>query len=63
MKLHVEIMKKDGKQFAVFPYEEFVEMERILDDAQDLIDLREAKTAEADAPTIGMDELKRRLGM
>jgi hypothetical protein len=62
IKLHPEILKKNGKnEFVVLPYEEFVELQRILADAADLIDLREAKQAEGDAPAIGMEDAKREL--
>lgn len=33
-----------------------------LEDVEDLLDLRQAKAAEEHAPTIGLDELRHRLG-
>jgi hypothetical protein len=64
LKLHPEILKRKGKkEFVVLPYEEFLELEQLLADARDLVVLRSAKRAERDAPTIGMAELKRRLGL
>jgi len=43
LKLHPEILRKDGKeQFVVLPYEEFVELKERLEDAMDLLTLRAA---------------------
>ena len=59
--LKAQIIKKDGKkEYAVLPYEEFVKVKEELQDYDDLRCLREAKDAEKDAPTIGIDELKKK---
>lgn len=61
--LNAQIIKKDGKkEYAVLPYEEFLKVQEQLQDYEDLRCLREAKEAERDAPTIGIDELKKRIG-
>ena len=60
--LHPEILTKNGrKEFAVLPYEEFVALEEWLADIEDLLDLRAAKDAEQDAPTISLAEIESRL--
>ena len=52
LELHPNILEKEGKkEFVVLPYEEFLALQQILTDAQDLIDLREAKDAEQHAPS------------
>ena len=62
--LHPEFLVKNGKrEFVVLPYEEFEALQELLADAQDLIDLREAKEAEGDAPTVSLEEVKRQLGL
>lgn len=62
--LHPEILKKDGRpEFAILPYEEYVELSRLLADAQDLIDLREAKAAEGGVPGVGLAEARKLLGL
>ncbi len=62
MTLHPEYLVKDGKkQFVVLPYEEFIELQERLADADDLRDLREAKREEADTPTISLEEMKLKL--
>jgi hypothetical protein len=62
--LHAQIIKKDGKkEYVVLPYEEYVRVREELQDYEDLRCLREAKEAEKDAPTIGMDELKEKIKM
>jgi len=35
----------------IFPYEEFVEIQRLLEDLEDLQELRDAKSAESTSPT------------
>jgi PHD/YefM family antitoxin component YafN of YafNO toxin-antitoxin module len=61
--LRAQIIKKDGKkEYAVLPYKEFIRIQEELEDYQDLRRLREAKEAEKDAPTIGMAELKKKIG-
>ena len=61
--LNAQIIKKDGKkEYAVLPYKEFMRIQEELEDYQDLRCLREAKEAEKDAPTIGMAELKKKIG-
>jgi hypothetical protein len=60
--LHPEILTKNGrKEFAVLPYEEFIALQEWLADVEDLLDLRSAKEAEHDAPTISLKEVESRL--
>jgi PHD/YefM family antitoxin component YafN of YafNO toxin-antitoxin module len=47
--LHPEFLVKNGKrEFVVLPYEEFEVLQEVLE----VLELREAKAQEADAPTI-----------
>ena len=60
--LHPEILTKGGrKEFAVLPYEEYVALQEWLADVEDLLDLRAAKDAEHDAPTLSLTEIEGRL--
>jgi hypothetical protein len=60
--LHPEILTKNGrKEFAVLPYEEFVELQEWLTDIEDLLDLRAAKEAEQDSPTAPLAEIESQL--
>ena len=60
--LHPEYLHRLGKPaFAVLPIEEFNRLQDYLQDLEDLLALRQAQAAEADASTIGLDELRRRL--
>lgn len=60
--LHPEILTKNGrKEFAVLPYEEFLALQEWLADVEDLLDLRAAKEAEQDAPTVSLAEIENRL--
>lgn len=46
MDIHPQVIEKEGKkEFVILPYEEFVAMEEMLNDYEDLKDLREAKEA------------------
>ena len=60
--LHPEILTKNGrKEFAVLPYEEFIALQEWLADVEDLLDLRAAKEAEQDAPTVSLAEVESQL--
>jgi PHD/YefM family antitoxin component YafN of YafNO toxin-antitoxin module len=61
--LHAQIIKKNGKKdYVVLPYEEFLKVQEELENYDDLRSLREAKEREKDAPTVGMAELKKKIG-
>jgi PHD/YefM family antitoxin component YafN of YafNO toxin-antitoxin module len=61
--VHAQVIKKNGKkEYVVLPYEEFLRIQEELEDYQDLRCLREAKEKEKDAMTIGMVELKKKIG-
>ena len=62
--IHPNILERDGqKAFVVLPYEEFVMIEEELQQFEDLKQLREAKTAEADSPTVPLDDVKKEFGL
>lgn len=63
IELHPEILKKDGKQFVVLTHEEFEAVQELLNDYEDLVDLRSATTAERDEPTRSLPEVKKELGI
>ena len=64
LELHPNILRKNGKEeFVVLPYEEFVAMQELLEDAEDLKLLREAHQENADELGISLDEAKKRLGI
>ncbi|MEX2138017.1 MAG: hypothetical protein WD894_02060 [Pirellulales bacterium] len=64
MKLHPEILKKNGqKEFVVLPYEEFLAIQERLNDADDLMELRKAKRAEGRKKSIPLARVKRKLGL
>ncbi len=61
--LHAQIIKKNGKKdYVVLPYDEFLKVQEELEDYDDLRSLREAKETERGAPTIGIAELKKKIG-
>lgn len=63
VQIHPQYLKRNGKdEFVVLPYEEFVALQELLADAEDILDLREAKRLEGDAPTVPLDEVRKRFG-
>lgn len=61
IELHPEILKKNGKkEFVVLPYEEFLAIQCVLADAEDLLDLRVAKRKDAKKPGIDIEEVKKK---
>ncbi|HKY27758.1 MAG TPA: hypothetical protein VJM12_07425 [Pyrinomonadaceae bacterium] len=62
IQLHPEIVQRNGKSVVVLPYEEFVVLQEILADYEDLLDLRAAKHNEHDAPSVPLSEVQREFG-
>jgi PHD/YefM family antitoxin component YafN of YafNO toxin-antitoxin module len=58
--VHANILTtKDGKKaFAVLPYDEFVAMQEMVEDARDLLSLRRAKKKERNSATVTLQEAK-----
>lgn len=64
LQLHPEFLRKDGKeQFVVLPYEEFVALQELLDDARDLIELEAARATEKDAPSMSLEDVAKKFGI
>ena len=64
LKLHPEILKKNGKkEFVVLPYEEFLAIQERLADAEDVLELRKAMRAEGKKKSIPLAQAKRKLGL
>ena len=51
----------EKKEFAVLPYDEFLKVQTALNDYADLMDLRDAKLYEKDAPTKSLMEVREEL--
>jgi hypothetical protein len=63
LKLHPEILVKNGKKHSVvLPYEEFLALQERLADAEDLMELRKAKRAEGNKRSIPLAKVKEKLG-
>ncbi len=62
--LHPEFLKKEGRnEFVVLPYEEFVALQELLEDAEDVLDLRTAKQEEKAKPSVTIENVKKELGL
>ena len=59
MTLHPKIIEKNSKkEFVVLPYEEWLELQSVLEDAQDLLEFRQAKQDENSNPSRLIKEVK-----
>ncbi len=64
MTLHPEYITRAGKkEYAVLPYEEFLALQEEIEQAEDILAIRETRTENAHAPGISLDEMKQRLGL
>ena len=64
VELHPEFLSREGKrQFAVIPYEEFVQLQEWFEDARDLLDLELAIIENKDEPTYSLEEVRAELGI
>lgn len=62
--LNAQILEKDGKkEFAVLPYEDFLELQEEIACYDDLRLLREAKDEEQNAPSVSLRDAKDVLGI
>lgn len=60
MTVHAQILKRDGKkEFAILNYEEFLRIQEILDDYEDLKALRLSKIKERNSKTISLREAQK----
>ena len=60
--INAQIIKKGSKkEFVVIPYDEFLKVQEELQNYEDLRCLREAKEAEKNASTIGIEELREKI--
>ena len=63
IELHPEVLNRDGKELVMLPYEEFVALRDLIEDAEDLLALRKAREEDTGEPGVSLDEMMRRFGM
>ncbi len=63
MKLHPEIIERDGKKVAVIDYEEFLRIEALLENIDDARLFEEAKKEYGSDPGKSLEVVKRELGI
>ena len=63
IEFHPEFLKKDGNDFVVLPYEEFVSIQELLEDAEDLLLLEQAKKEDHGKPGVSLGEMMKRFGL
>ena len=63
-KLKPEFLKKNGKtQFVVLTLEDYEAFREMIEDARDVLLIREARERNGNAPGISIAEMKKRLGL
>ena len=64
IEFHPEFLKKDGKnEFVVLPYEEFVTIQELLEDAEDILLLEQAKREDRGKPGVSLEVMMKRFGI
>jgi len=64
IELHPEFLTKNGeREFAVLPYSEFKALQELLEDIEDILDLRAAREEDAGKPNLSLEEVKQDLGI
>ena len=64
IELHPEILRKNGRnEFVVLPYEEFEALRQLAEDAEDLLELRRARSEDDGSPGLSVDDARRQLGL
>ena len=64
MKLRPQILEKKGKrEFVVLPFEEYETLTRLVEDYEDLKDLREAKSKSQDQKPVPLEKVIQDLGL
>ena len=62
--LKPEFLRKNGRtQFVVLTAEDFRRFSEMIEDARDVLLIREARKRNGDADGVSIEEMKRRLGM
>jgi hypothetical protein len=62
IELHPELLTKNGqKQFAILPYDEFLKIQELLEDLEDLRNLGDAKEEEKDSLSVSLADVKKML--
>ncbi|MES9858464.1 MAG: type II toxin-antitoxin system Phd/YefM family antitoxin [Sedimenticola sp.] len=62
MKLHPQVLEKDGQnEFVVLPVEEYEALTSIVEDYEDLMDLREAKNKSKGKKPVPLHQVKQEL--
>lgn len=64
MTLHAQVIRKKGnKRFVILPYQEFLRVRELLEDYEDLRDLRRAKAKEGHLPGTTLTDVVKRLNL
>jgi mRNA-degrading endonuclease RelE of RelBE toxin-antitoxin system len=63
IQFHPEFLKKNGQDYVVLPHEEYVKMQELLEDAEDLLLLEQAKREDAGKPGATLEGMMARFGI
>ena len=62
-KLKPEFLKKNGKEFVMLTRKDYMAFSEMIDDARDVLLIREARERNKGAKGISIEEMNRRLGL
>ena len=63
MLLHPQVIEKEGrKEFVILPYEEFLQIQEVLEDFEDLRELRKERQEATGASSTSLREIGKELG-
>lgn len=64
IELHPEFLEKNGKkEFVVLTYEEYSKLKEVLEDFEDLIELRKIKSEEYSKVSVSLKDVKKELNI
>jgi hypothetical protein len=63
IELHPEIWEREKEKYVLLPYEEFITLRDLIEDAQDLLALRNAKQADTNELGVSLEDMMNRFGM
>ena len=64
IELHPEFLEKNGKkEFVILTFEEYSQLKKVLEDFEDLIELRKIKSEEYDKVPVSLKDVKKELNI
>ncbi|MDQ7816765.1 MAG: hypothetical protein RDU14_07025 [Melioribacteraceae bacterium] len=62
MELNPQIIKKNGEsEFVILPYNDYLKIKQIIEDYEDIVDLRKAKSDTINEPSIPFEQVLKKI--